>query len=58
MHKLDGDSKRAFHIIRNLQKIENPLHYMLYIYLGEESWSKRADETAKNMEPKSKLSPM
>ena len=44
------DSKRVFRPIRDHWKIENQLHYMLDVYLGEDGWSKRAGEAAKNME--------
>ena len=44
------DSKRVFRAIRDHWKIENQLHYMLDVYLGEDGWSKRAGEAAKNME--------
>ena len=40
-------SKRVFRAIRDHWKIENQLHYMLDIYLGEDGWSKRAGEAAK-----------
>ncbi|ETK12182.1 hypothetical protein T235_11295, partial [Tannerella sp. oral taxon BU063 isolate Cell 8/11] len=36
------DSKRIFRAIRDHWKIENQLHYMLDVYLGEDGWSKRA----------------
>jgi ISPg2, transposase len=44
------DSKRVFRAIRDHWKIENQLHYMLDVYLGEDASSKRAGEAAKNME--------
>ena len=49
------DSKRVFRAIRDHRKIENQLHYMLDVYLGEEGWSKRAGEAAKNMELLAKI---
>ena len=33
----------------------NQLHYMLDVYLGEDGWSKRAGEAAKNMELLAKI---
>ena len=36
------DSKCIFHAIRDHWKIENQLHYMLDVYLGENGWIKRA----------------
>ena len=44
------DSRRVFRAIRDHWKIENQLHYMLDVYLGEDGWSKRAGEAVKNME--------
>ena len=49
------DSKRVFRAIRDHWKIENQLHYMLDVYLGEDRWSKRAGEAAKNMELLAKI---
>jgi transposase DDE domain len=49
------DSKRVFRAIRDHWKIENQLHYMLDVYLGEDGWSKRAGEAAKNMELLAKI---
>ncbi|EHG21710.1 hypothetical protein HMPREF9332_01656 [Alloprevotella rava F0323] len=49
------DSKRVFRAIRDHWKIENQLHYMLDVYLGEDGWSKRAGETPKNMELLAKI---
>ena len=49
------DSKRIFRAIRDHWKIENQLHYMLDVYLGEDGWSKRAGEAAKNMELLAKI---
>ena len=49
------DSKRVFRAIRDHWKIENQLHYMLDVYLGEGGWSKRAGEAAKNMELLTKI---
>ena len=43
------DSKRIFRAIRDHWKIENQLHYMLDVYLGEDGWSKRAGEADINM---------
>ena len=51
----DSDSKRVFRAIRDHWKIENQLHYMLDVYLGEDGWSKRAGEAAKNMELLAKI---
>ena len=42
------DSKHIFRAIRDHWKIENQLHYMLDVYLGEDGWSKRAGEAAKH----------
>ena len=36
------DSKRIFRAIRDHWKIENQLHYMLDVSLGEDGWSRRA----------------
>ena len=49
------DSKRIFRAIRDHWKIENQLHYMLDVYLGEDGWSKRAGEAAINMELMAKI---
>lgn len=49
------DSKRVFRAIRDHWKIENQLHYMLDVYLGEDGWSKCAGEAAKNMELLAKI---
>ena len=49
------DSKRVFRAIRDHWKIENQLHYMLDVYLGEAGWSKHAGEAAKNMELLAKI---
>ena len=49
------DSKRVFGAIRDHWKIEDQLHYMLDVYLGEDGWSKRAGEAAKNMELLAKI---
>ena len=49
------DSKRVFRAVRDQWKIENQLHYMLDVYLGEDGWSKRAGEAAKNMELLAKI---
>lgn len=49
------DSKRVFRAMRDHWKIENQLHYMLDVYLGEDGWSKRAGEAAKNMELLAKI---
>ena len=49
------DSKRVFRAIRDHREIENQLHYMLDVYLGEDGWSKRAGEAAKNMELRAKI---
>ena len=49
------DSKRVFRAIRDHWKIENQLHYMLDVYLGEDGWSKRVGEAAKNMELMAKI---
>ena len=49
------DSKRIFRGIRKYWQIKNQLHYMLDVYLGEDVWSKRAGEAAKNMELVAKI---
>lgn len=49
------DSARIFQAIRDHWKIENQLHYMLDVFLGEDSWTKRAGEAAKNMELMAKV---
>ena len=49
------DSKRVFRAICDHWEIENQLHYMLDVYLGEDGWSKRAGEAAKNMELLAKI---
>jgi len=49
------DSKRIFRAIRDHWKIENQLHYMLDVYLGEDGWSKRAGEADINMELMAKI---
>ena len=49
------DSKRILRAIRDHWKIENQLHYMLDVYLGEDGWSKRAGEAAINMELMAKI---
>ena len=49
------DSERVFRAIRDHWKIENQLHYMLDVYLGEDGWSKCAGEAAKNMELLAKI---
>ena len=49
------DSKRIFRAIRDHWKIENQLHYILNVYLGEDDWSKRAGEAAINMELMAKI---
>ena len=49
------DSKRIFRGIRQHWQIENQLHYMLDVYLGEDGWSKRVGEAAKNMELVAKI---
>ena len=49
------DSKRIFRGIRQHWQIEKQLHYMLNVYLGEDGWSKRAGEAAKNIELVAKI---
>lgn len=49
------DSSRVFRAIRDHWKIENQLHYMLDVFLGEDGWTKRAGEAAKNMELMTKV---
>ena len=49
------DSKWIFRGIRQNWQIENQLHYMLDVYLGEDEWSRRAGEAAKNMELVAKI---
>ena len=49
------DSKRVFRAIRDHWKIENQLHYMLDVYLGEDGWSKRVGGAAKNIELLAKI---
>jgi transposase IS4 family protein (fragment) len=50
-----ADSKHVYRVIRNHWKKENQLHYILDVYLGEDDWSKRAEEVAKNIELLAKI---